>query len=302
LSDPATSESPTLEALVVRIRVAFPQLAFSKAELIGSGEDNLVVVLDDEQIARFPRKVEYRGRFAAELNLLSKFSPISPLPVPRYERVSPDRSFGVYERIKGAEMTVEVFSTMAPADQRIALASLAAFLSSLHALPAEAITQPDGSIARTWSGERFVALYRRVRRAEIAQIISAPMLARFDSFHDTFKAVAPGPSRLAHNDLTDDHILVQDGRITGIIDFSDAAFGDPAIDFAWFWLLGESNVDLVLRDYRFASDDGSLKERSHWIFVRYLINQLWYGLQGKSGLTTDQTLAALEPHLKRLGF
>lgn len=302
MSDRAISDNPTLDELTARIREVFPRLKFSTAELIGTGDDNLVVVLDGERIARFPRKAEYHGRFAAELNLLSRLAPISPLRVPLYERVSPDRSVGIYERIKGREMTVEVFSTMTPAKQRLALASLAAFLSSLHALPAEAIVQPDGSIARTWSGERFAALYHRVRRAEIAEIVSATTLARFDAFHDVFRAVAPGPSRLAHNDLTDDHILVRNGRIAGIIDFSDAAFGDPAIDFAWFWLIGEASVDLVMRDYRFATDDASLKERSLWIFVRYLINQLWYGLWGKSGLTTDQTLVVLEPHLKRLGF
>ena len=302
MSDRAISEHPTLDELLAHIREVFPRLEFSTAELIGTGDDNLVVVLDGEQIARFPRKAEYRSRFAAELNLLARLAPASPLPVPRYERVSPDGSVGIYQRIKGREMTVEVFSTMTPADQRLALASLAAFLSSLHALPAETIVQPDGSIARTWSGERFAALYRRVRRAEIAEIVSETMLARFDAFHDTFKSVAPGPSRVAHNDLTDDHILVRDGRITGIIDFSDAAFGDPASDFAWFWRLGEANVDRLLGDYRFASEDPSLKARSHWVFVRYMINQLWYSARGEVNLSTEQWLAELEPHLKHLGF
>jgi hypothetical protein len=33
-----------------------------------------------------------------------------------------------------------------------------------------------------------------------------------------------------------------------------------------------------------------------------MINQLWYGLKGKWGLTAEQTVAALEPHLKQLGF
>jgi aminoglycoside 2''-phosphotransferase len=300
LSGRATSDGPTLEGLTARIRDAFPRLEFSRAELIGTGEDNLVVVLDGERIARFPRNGEYRGRFAAELNLLSKLAPISPLPVPRYEQVSADRSVGVYQRIAGREMTPEVFSTMAPADRKIALSSLAAFLSSLHSLPAATIAQPDGSIARTWSGEKFAALYREARRAEIARIVSAKTLARFDAFHDALANVAPGPARLAHDDLTDDHILVRDSRIAGIIDFSDAAFGDPAIDFAWFWRLGEASVDCLLGDYRLASEDSLLKARSHWVFVRYMINQLRYGLDGKS--STEQWLVELEPHLKRLGF
>ena len=48
--------------------------------------------------------------------------------------------------------------------------------------------------------------------------------------------------------------------------------------------------------------DDSLKARSHWTFVRYMINQLWYGPRGKWGLTQEQTLSEIEPHLKKLGL
>ena len=302
MSGRATSDCPTLDELAAKIRDVFPELDFSKAELIVTGDDNLVVVLDGERIAGFPRNEEYRGCLAAELNLLSKLGPISPLPVPRYECVSPDRSFGVYKRIKGREMTPEVFSAMAPSDQKIALTLFAEFLSTLHSLPAETIAQPDGSIARTWSGEQFTVLYRRERRVEIASIISAKTLARFDAFHDAFETVEPWPARLAHIDLTDDPISVLGSQIAGIIDFSDAAFGDPASDFAWFWRLGEAHVERLLGEYSLAADDPMLKTRSHWRFVRYMINQLWYGLDDKWNSSTEQWLAELEPHLNRLGF
>ena len=300
MSGRATFE--TLEDLLARIRGAFPELAFSDARLIGSGDDNLVVVLDGKWVARFPRSPEYLGRFSVELNLLAKLATDSPLPVPRYDQVNSDRSFGIYEMIQGREMTPEVFANMSRSEQNEAIASLATFLSTLHALPEDTIRQSDGTIAQTWSGKQFAGLYRRERRAEIARVVSTRTLGRFDAFHDALRSLAPGLPRLSHDDLTDDHILVRDGRIAGIIDFSDAAFGDPAIDFAWFWRLGEANVDLLLRDYCFASQDNGLKTRSQWIFVRYMINQLWYGLQGKWDLTPEQTLEELEPHLRRLGF
>jgi aminoglycoside 2''-phosphotransferase len=290
------------EALTARIRAAFPQTRFTNAVLIRQGEDNLVVVLDGEWIVRFPRNDEHRGRFTAELNLLARLAPISPLPVPRYVHVTDERDFGAYRMIRGREMSPAVFAAMSPQEQGEALSSLASFLSMLHALPAEAIVQPDGRIARTWSGEQFASLYRGVRRAEIAPVVPPESLVRFDAFHDALASIPPGPSRLAHNDLTDDHILVDGSRITGIIDFSDAAFGDPAIDFAWFWRLGETDVDLLLQDYKFASEDSSLKSRSHWVFVRYMINQLWYGLDEKWAVSIERTLAELEPHLRRLGF
>jgi aminoglycoside 2''-phosphotransferase len=302
LSGRVTSDAETLGVLTARLRHAFPDLPFSKAELIGSGDDNLVVELDGIWMARFPRSNDYQSRFGAELSLLTRFAPISPIPVPNYVHVAGDRSFGAYRKIEGREMNPALFAAMSHPDQRSALSSLAEFLSTLHALPAATIQQPDGTLARTWSGEQFAALYRGTRRKKIARVVSGQSLARLDAFHDAFAHVQPGPPRLSHNDLTDDHILMNDSRIAGIIDFSDAAFGDPAIDFAWFWRLGEHAVDLVLRDYRSTTPDDALKARSHWTFVRYMINQLWYGLQGKWSLSAEQTLAELEPHLKMLGF
>lgn len=291
-----------METLTARIRDAFPQLPFTRATLIGQGDDNLIVVLDDTWIVRFPRNDAYRGRFAAELNLLAQLSPLSPVPVPQYEYVAEGRDFGIYRRIAGTEMTPAVFAAMSAPEQRETISSLASFLSTLHALPEKTIVQPDGTIARTWSGAQFAGLYRDTRRAEIARTVSPRILARFDAFHDALATLKPGPARLAHDDLSDDHILVAGSRLVGIIDFSDAAYGDPVIDFAWFWHLGETNVDRLLQDYKFGSEDSSLKTRSHWICVRSMINQLWYGLQGKSELTAEQTVAELDPHLKRLGF
>jgi aminoglycoside phosphotransferase (APT) family kinase protein len=301
LSAPATSEAPTFDELIARIRATFAELPFSHAELITHGEDNLVVALDRSWIVRFPRNAEYRARFAAELNLLHRLRPLSPLAVPNYEKVAPDQSFGAYRRIAGREMTPTVFAAMVPHAQQVALTSLSRFLLVLHGLPADTITQPDGTIARTWSGEQFAALYRGMRRARIARVVPAALLARFDAFHDAFETLAPGPARLVHDDISDDHILVDDsGRIAGIVDFSDASYGDAAIDFAFFWRLGESSVDRVLGDYALA--DAALKSRSHWTFVRYMINQLSYGATAKWQQSVAQTLAELEPHLTKLGF
>jgi aminoglycoside phosphotransferase (APT) family kinase protein len=38
---------------------------------------------------------------------------------------------------------------------------------------------------------------------------------------------------LIHADLGPDHLLVRDGRMTGIIDWTDAEIGDPALDLSW---------------------------------------------------------------------
>ena len=291
------------QELETRVRDALPGLAFTEAELNDYGEDNYVLTIDRVWIVRIPRDETGRARFAAELNLLAALGPASPVPVPRYGYVARDGSMGAYRRLDGAEMTPPVFALLEPRAQRAVLIQLAHFLSVLHALPEATIRQPDGVIQRTWRGEQFAALYRGMRRAKIARVAPPATLARFDIFHQAFETDRSFVARLAHGDLSDDHILVRaDGTLGGIIDFTDAAWGDTAIDFAWFWRLGEANVDLVLENYAVAADDPGLKTRSHWTFVRYLINQIAYGDKAKWNLPPEQALAELDGHLKYLGF
>ena len=297
-----TSDAPTLAELERRIRAAFPELPYSHAELNDYGDDNQVVVLDGAWVVRFPRNDEYRARFVAECNLLAVLRGVTHVRVPHYELVAPDGGFGAYRLIAGTEMTPPVFQSLGAAAQRAVLTELAGFLTVLHALPAATIAQADGFIPQTWSGEQFAALYRGMRRAKIARVVDAAALARFDAFHDAYEKVPPGVARLVHDDISDDHILIADGRLAGIIDFSDASFGDAAIDFAWFWRLGEAAVDTVLGAYGLAAEDPGLKSRAYWTFVRYLINQLSYGAKAKWNLSVPDALAELEPHLKALGF
>ncbi len=44
-----------------------------------------------------------------------------------------------------------------------------------------------------------------------------------------------------HGDLSADHVLIRNGRLSGVIDWGDACLGDPALDFAALWHeLGET--------------------------------------------------------------
>lgn len=298
-----TSDEDLRKQLEERVRDTFPRLAFARARLNAYGEDNHVLMLDGAWIVRCPRAEEQIGRFVAELNLLKALRPVSPVPVPHYEFVAPDRSMGAYRLIEGAELTPPLFALLGSTAQDAVLEQLGRFLGVLHVLPAETLRQPDGHIQRCWSGEQFAALYRGMRRPRIARVTPPGMLARFDAFHEAFEARAPGADRLAHGDLSDDHILVRaDGTLAGIIDFTDAAWGDPAIDFGYVWRLGEDAVDRVLANYPLGAEDPGLKSRSHWTFIRYLINQIAYGAKAKWNLLPDQALAELDGHLEKLNL
>ena len=56
---------------------------------------------------------------------------------------------------------------------------------------------------------------------------------------------------LAHADLGAEHILEHRGRLTGVIDWSDAAVTDPALDFARLYRdFGPAFLNAALAAYR----------------------------------------------------
>ena len=69
----------------------------------------------------------------------------------------------------------------------------------------------------------------------------------------------PGPHRvLVHNDLGAEHLLVvDDGRLSGILDWSDAAVSDPAVDFGRLLRdFGPESLDGVVAAYGGPPDEG----------------------------------------------
>jgi aminoglycoside phosphotransferase (APT) family kinase protein len=50
----------------------------------------------------------------------------------------------------------------------------------------------------------------------------------------------PGPPLWLHGDLHPGNLLVNDGQLSGVIDFGDLTSGDPATDLAVLWMLPRS--------------------------------------------------------------
>jgi aminoglycoside phosphotransferase (APT) family kinase protein len=86
-------------------------------------------------------------------------------------------------------------------------------------------------------------------------------------------AVPPSADRtLIHGDLGAEHVFVDAGRITGVIDWGDAAIGDPAVDHGR--LMRDLGVDLgqrarlyavctALEDLAYALETGADRYRAN---------------------------------------
>lgn len=221
----------------------------------------------DEWVCRFPRTAESRARLHEEARLLAVMRRYVNVGVPD---VAADDGlpFVAYRLLPGRPLYRHDLLRLPDAAQNHFAADLATFLRDLHAIPLPALTEaglpaappPPGSAA-LWM-ERLAAL-----RTEVLPHLWADQHAYIE---DLFAPVLDGrldmsyPPVLIHNDLASYHLLTDaaTGTLTGVLDFGEAGWGDPAADYAA--LISSYGESFVTRMMAFDPTIADLLERTRF--------------------------------------
>jgi aminoglycoside phosphotransferase (APT) family kinase protein len=144
--------------------------------------------------------------------------------------VEPERGCLVYRRLPGRALATLDEPACVPATTT---ATLAGFLDDLRAIPTAPVraagVEEDDATPGEWLEEA------RRHHAMAAALVPAAHRPAVDAF---LRAPVPPWAEpapvLLHNDLGVEHVLVDPATraVTGIIDWADAALGDPAYDHA----------------------------------------------------------------------
>jgi aminoglycoside phosphotransferase (APT) family kinase protein len=283
----------TADELAARVRGAFPALDFSHAELNERGEDHQVVVLDGRHLFRFPRHPGHPTGLALELAVLRALRRRCAIPTPDYRHVASGGDFAGYEMIAGVELTPRRFAALARDARERVLDQIAEFLSAMHALTLDEVIAELGAPPEAWPREETPAglvADGRIRRLPPIARAYPELAVLVEAFYARFETMAPGPDRLLHGDVTNDHLLLAPSGdcLAGVIDFGDVEIGDVAYDFAYLWSYGEQAPAHVFARYGLKDQDPGVPERSRWHFARYRIARLGEAVErGWTGIAED---------------
>lgn len=246
----------------------------------GAGLDNETYEVDGEFVVRF-RKDDGPG-VEREARLLDAVAQIAPLPVPRPVFVAPGPGCLAYRKLPGVPLL-----DVPPERRSVHAGPLRDFLTALHTA--------DGS---RWAGLVDVDVvpledWRQEAADHFREVAARIPVTHHRGIEDFLSAPVPaGPDEpvFSHNDLGAEHVLVDPdtSRITGIIDWTDAALADPAYDFG-----------LLLRDLGPAADiPAAYRERAVFYARCKALEDLGYGLSAgrdaylRNGLASMQWLFA----------
>lgn len=200
-------------------------------------------------VLRVPRRPDVAAKLAEERRILDFVAPRLSVAVPRWQVCSDE--LVAYRRLPGKPgLTLDAGGQpewhFDPSSSEFA-AALGRLIAELQALDAhDAANAGVPVLSASQVRERWRADFEKVRAA----FTIAPHLAeRWEAWLEN-DALWPDSTAFTHGELYAAHVLVDTpARIVGVLDWTTAKVGDPAIDFTYQHMMGPAAFDATVQAY-----------------------------------------------------
>jgi aminoglycoside phosphotransferase (APT) family kinase protein len=209
-------------SLVHSLAAAHPALGVESARVVDTGWD-FVVYDTGDWVVRVPRRPEVAAALAVERRLLALLAPRLPVPVPELSlhALADGTAYVLYPRLPGRVASCEDAAPLGGA--------VAGVLTALHAVDVtDALL-----LGAPATGAVNLDLLADRAAAEVVPLLPWEAVAALRTAFAELREPPP-VEVLVHGDFGESNLLVSRGALAGVIDWTDAHVGDPALDLAWF--------------------------------------------------------------------
>ena len=283
------------------IQTAIPDLDIRDARLVsGQNQFNDVLIVNDQTVFRFPRTEDGVGQLIREFALLRVLKNRLPIPIPdpvyeHLEDAGAGEAFMAYPLLPGEPFSRKTFGSDAPEEYlHRAVVQMGDFIHVLHGIEPESlgIDLPVRDTREEWSG-----LYADIRELLFPHMRpDAVEWARrlFDNFLDDETNFAYRPV-LRHGDLGASNILFDSGTgsVSGVLDFSSAALGDPAVDVAGLASISEAFFSALYGSRK--AEIGPLMHRAQFYKSTFALQEALFGARMEDQAAFQRGLAPYLP-------
>ncbi len=206
---------------------------------LGQGLDSIAYLVNEEYIFKMSKHEEARLNLKKEIEVLDYLQGKITLQIPNIEFYSEKYSVCGYKEIKGDKLTSDMYDKMSESEKDKLANDIAQFLKELHSLPLPNIDDLELNVIEDYKNDY----------AELKKMIYDKIPDKSKEYLDNlFKRILSDERItkyvrvLCHNDLSCNHIIMQNNKVAGIIDFGDVAITDRDKDF--IYLLENSSEEL----------------------------------------------------------
>jgi aminoglycoside 2''-phosphotransferase len=274
----------SLETYISCIRTCYPDLKIGKARFHNAdGQFNVILVVNESIIFRFPRCAEVAAALATQVKILEEIQPYLSLPTPNlvfqnFDNDCCDHVFSGYWMLPGKSLCLETLAAIEDETTLDRLAEqLAGFLHELHCIPVAELgfTLPvqDGRTDWIKMYEDFQTYLFPHMRLDAQEWVTS----NFDKYLKDPRQFNYTPT-FRHGDFGPSNILYDSEAetISGIIDFDSIGVGDPAMDVGAILNFGEDFFSRMCRNY---PEMILLRKRTEFYRSTYALQEALYGAQ-----------------------
>jgi aminoglycoside phosphotransferase (APT) family kinase protein len=264
--------------LVRRLLTQLPQWAGLPIEPVHPwGTDNALYRLGHDMVVRLPRTERTTATLEKERRWLPRLAPLLPLavPVPLGDGMPAEGypfEWSVYRWLEGKNATMERVT-----DPSRLATDLAQFVAAL-----QQIDPTGGPSPGEHNFFRGVALERRDAgtRASISSLDGQIEVdAVTGAWEDALRAPEwQRPPVWIHGDLDSRNLLVDNGRLTGVIDFGGLGVGDPACDVMVVWKVLSADTRDIFRA-ALSVDEATWSRSRGWALSQALMALSYYTME-----------------------
>lgn len=250
---------------------------------IGEGYDSKAYLVNDEYIFKIKfsanKKKGYEKEKAIYDFLNRNLNTDIKIPNVEYSYISDEISILGYKEIKGKFLNPKLYSTLLQEEKNQLKKDIANFLRLMHDLDYSEIS------SYTVDNKQNVLEEYQLLRDTIYDSLTDIEKQYIESFMQRLNStdIFDGKKCLCHNDFSCNHLLLDNNRLCGIIDFGDSGIIDEYCDF--IYLLEDSEEELghefgedVLKLYG-SIDIEKVKEYQDIVEQYYPIETIIYGIK-----------------------
>jgi aminoglycoside phosphotransferase (APT) family kinase protein len=254
-----------------------------------SGWDNRTFHLGEQMLVRMPSAEDYALQVEKEQRWLPKLAPLLPLPIPAPLGLGQPANgypwkWSIYTWLPGETATPSRILNLSDF-----ATSLAQFLVAL-----EQIDAANGPLPGPHSFYRGGAL--TTYNAETRQAIAAlkgkiDVVAATEIWEKALATTWHNSPVWVHGDISTGNLLLQEDRLSAVIDFGQLTIGDPACDLAIAWTLFKDTSRDVFRS-TLSLDSATWARGRGWALWKALI--VYAQLPGTNHLEIENSKRILD--------
>jgi|GEM_PF-6387927 len=257
-----------------------------------TGGESLIIDINNKWIFRFPRTNLMLKKSIESFKFQESFAKVSPVKVPIIKYLAED--FIGYKKLAGRHISPSTIERLSVKDKIKIAKELGSFLKALHSFKSNKITKDTG----------YLVMRKKDYQTCPKEIVKHLNSKETNHLKLQFKAIANNKmnftanKKIIHGDFHFNNILwnFEKKKLTGVIDWSEAGYGVPAMDFIMLADFSKPKNDIFLKNMLLAygEKDGNLFNQIKENYIIDVMNWYWTYLQEDKPKSQARTIKKLK--------